>query len=241
MQKPPWAVGATLTLVGLLLLALGPPMASAQTADTVPSARLSDLAGVDLVSLRPDELLAQRREHAEEIIRSLDQRTRLVRAAREELRAGVDIKKNEIDITETRRDLANRQKRQADRDELDRLKQRQEQERRLLERQVETADRKLRFYSAQGELMQAQITAFGRESELNARLADLEAARTDDRTPPREMVLLKRQIGDLERATLTALEKVAEAEHRAADRRRDFIRAQLEVIKARAELIARGG
>jgi len=61
------------------------------------------------------------------------------------------------------------------------------------------------------------------------------------RTPPQEMVVLKRQIADLERATLAALEKVAEAEHRAADRRRDFIRAQLEVIKARPELIALGG
>lgn len=231
-----WAI-----LTAVVLLPGVPQTATAQATPAVPSPLLSDLAGVDLVSLRPDELLALRKDHAEEILRSLDARTRDVQSALEELRAAVEIKRREIDITKTQKDLADKQKREADKEEHERVQKRQEQERELLERQGDAAQRKLRFYDAQRALMRSQITAFDRERDLNSRIEDLRAAQNDEGTTLQEIVILKRQVSDLERTTLTALEKVAEAEDRAAERRRDFIRAQLRVVEARTQLAALGG
>ena len=238
-----WSAGA-LAVAGLTvsLVAGGAEgQTQAVTPDPVPPSLLSDMAGIDIVSLRAEQLLAHRKDDAENLLKSLDVRASEVRGLLEELRAAVEIKKRETDITKTEKDLANKQKRKADKEELERTQKRQEQERKLLERQRDAAEQKLRFYDAQQNLMRAQMTAFDREVEINRRIEALDEVDASDPAASQTVVSLKKQIRDLERVTLTAMEKVADAEQKASERRRGFIRAQLEVVKARNELIALGG
>ncbi|MGI9628272.1 MAG: hypothetical protein ACR2QM_15670 [Longimicrobiales bacterium] len=201
---------------------------------------LSHTAGADLISLRADQLLAHRVQDAEDILRSLDLRASDVRALEQELEMYVEVKKREIDLTKADKDLANKEKRETDKAELERKQKRQEAERKLLERQRDAAEEKLEFYEAQRDLMQAQIISFGLEADLNRRVSELDALADAEESDVRRRVLVA-DIPELERSTLTAMEGVADAERDASSRRKRFIRAQLDVIKVRNELIALGG
>ncbi|NNF26635.1 MAG: hypothetical protein HKN73_05420 [Gemmatimonadetes bacterium] len=231
----------TLRIAGALILGLSAAVSTAGQEVVATSApdRLSQVAGVDLVSLRPDGLLARRVEDAEHILSTIPPRIAQLRTLIQELDAAVEIKDSEIDIAKTEKDLARRQRDEAEEDSAERTEELREREKRLLERQRTAAERKQRFLQAQGELMRSQIASFEQERELNrlieelAGLVDLE----DAEGAPRR-VAVRAQIAEQERETLEALERFAEMEERSADRRRDFIRAQLRVVEARAELAA---
>ena len=228
--------------LGALVLALASvvgPVSGQEAQDVTASGHLDALAGVDLVSLRTEELIARRIEDAESILASIPPRMARVRTLIQELDAAVRIKDSEIDIAKTEKDLARRQGNEADQEVAERTERIREREKRLLERQHAAAERKERFLQSQSELMRAQIAAFEQERDLNGLLEQLrELMDAEDAEGAPRRVALRAQIAEQERETLEAMERFAETEERSADRRRDFIRAQLRVVEARAELAA---
>lgn len=226
-------------LVALVLSSTAAAPTAAQEDVAPPPDRLGQVAGVDLVSLRPAELLARRIEDAEHILSTIPSRLAQLRTLIQELDAAVRIKDSEIDIAKTEKDLARRQGNEAEEEEAERTERLREREKRLLERQHTAAERKERFLQAQSELMRSQVAAFERERDLNALIEQL-ASLVDPENPEdaSRRVALRARITEQERETLEAMERFAEMEERSADRRRDFIRAQLQVVEARAQLAA---
>ena len=91
-------LGRLLILTMFALTGLGGPVWAQST--SVPPALLDEIAGVDLVSLRAQDLLAHGAEDARDLLGAMNQREQVVRARIDELRAAVEIKKREIVLVE---------------------------------------------------------------------------------------------------------------------------------------------
>jgi hypothetical protein len=165
-----------------------------------------------------------------------------VRAALEQERGLVGIKKKEIDVIDARVGQAKKAKDDAQRAQLEAQKKAQETEQALLERRVEMREHERDFTEARKKAAEADGAALDRELELVVQRGSLATLRAAAGGATAEQLAQQTQrVRDGERAFLNAAREAAAKRAEAQQKDADLFDSRIKVLEAQfAALTARG-
>jgi len=181
-----------------------------------------------------EDLVRDRLSAAHELSFQMEAEVDRLRMEIAEAKAAVEVKKSEIDIIETQKDLADDQDRDDEKRALERDKDFEEAVKKVLERTVELRERELGHVEARRETAQAAATVHERELELIGSRDEMSGRATS--RSMEQALRLEREIMSLERELLESLRDRAGKSRQEADRERQVYEAQLRVLDAQREL-----
>jgi hypothetical protein len=223
-----------------------PVAAPAPTAATAPAgvaapapgtraAALSSLGFVEILTPRAPQRIQQEIEEAKLEQREAEAEFNERRGLEEQVKAMVEVKKQEISTLDAQRKLAERSKQEAEAASFEAEKKDAERHKQFLEKRVSLHQAEKDAAKAKGSLAQAAQKALELELQLSNRRAER------DRTAGADAAASLRHenvVRELERRVLEAQRVQAEREKQLADRHQDIAKRRLELYQAQ---IAAGG
>lgn len=219
------------------LFALNAPVVSAQELTLVGSEDALDEAPhlTSMIAVLDEDFVRNQLSVAHEMSFRMEGEIDRLELEIAEAKAAVEVKKSEIEIIETRKDLADDQDRDAEKRALEREKDYEEAMKRLLERTVELHERELEHVRAQRETADRMATVHERELELIGAREEMASANVRSMTMERAL-RVEREVMSLERELLEAMRERAEKTRQEAEKERRVYEGQLRVLDARREL-----
>ena len=214
--------------------AAAPTAAAAVPAPTRANA-LSSLGFVEVLSPRSPERIKREIEQAKVDKREADADYADRQGIEGQVKAMVDVKKQEISTLDAQRKLAEKSKQEAEVASFEAEKKDAERHKQFLEKRVSLHQAEKETAKARKSLAEASEKALELELQLANRRADR------DRTPSTDAAGLLRHdnvIRELERKVLESQRVQAEREKQVADRHQDIAKRRLELFQAQ---VAAGG
>jgi len=217
-----------------------PTAAPAQARAAAPAAprrsALSSLGFVEILSPRPTERIQRAIEEAKIDAREADAEYSEQQALEGQVKAMVEVKKQEASTLDAQRKLAEKSKQEAQAASFQAEKKDAERHKTFLERRVSLHQAEKDAAKARKNLAEAQQRAL----ELELQLANRRAER--DNTAGSDAAALMRHenvIRELEKKVLEAQRTSAEREKQLADKHQDIAKRRLELYQAQAAAIGK--
>lgn len=222
---------AALFTLGILLF---PTHGSAQDLTLVPAS--DDALTMQLVDVRDNEVIRSELDDARAAGVELQEHIMALELSLAEAEAQVDVKKSEIDVIKTKKDLAKKQDEDALAEGFEQQQKDEELQKRLLERFVDVAKRKVELGKAQRETTSTVERLLQTELKLEEAASRLGELQGSDKASLQQGMTARSEITKLEKDVLEAQRDHARKKEDEAKRERRLIDAQLDVIEARDKI-----
>jgi chromosome segregation ATPase len=207
-----------------------PPTAAAARAD-----RAASLGFINVLPVRSTERIRNELEAARFAEREADARLSEAGTQREQTKAMVQVKKQEVSTASARIKLAEKQKQESEKATLEAEKKVNQRQQQFLERREALHGAEIDQAKAAKKLSQAQRNALEVELQLAQRREErVRVAAADPAATDRNDAIIR----ELERKTLEAQQQRADAARDLADRDQDIAKRRLELYRAQ---MAAGG
>jgi hypothetical protein len=216
---------------------LTPAATTSPVAAPAPGSRaavLSSLGFVEILTPRPAERIQQEIEQTKLDLAESDAEIRQRQGLEDQVKAMVEVKKQEISTLDAQRKLAEKSKQEAEVASFEAEKKDAERHKQFLERRVSLHQAEKESATARRSFAEATRKAL----ELELQLANRRTER--DVTAGRDAAVSLRHdnvIRDLERKVLEAQRVQADREKQLADRHQDIARRRLELYQAQAAAV----
>ncbi len=210
------------------------PAPAAPTAAANRAAALSNLGFVEILSPRPSERIERALEQAKLDEREADAEYGELQSLESQVKAMVEVKKQEVSTLDAQRKLAEKSKQEAEAAGFDAEKKDAERHKQFLEKRVSLHQAEKEDAKARKSLAEAEQKALELEMQLARRRADRDRTAAVD---PTATLRHEGVIRELERKVLESQRVVAEREKSVADRHVDIARRRLELYQAQAAAV----
>ena len=215
------------------------PTAAAPTPVAAPapgsrSAELSSLGFVEILSPRPADRIRREIEEAKVDQREAEAEVSDRQGLEDQVKAMVEVKKQEVSTLDAQRKLAEKSKQEAEVASFEAEKKDAERHKQFLEKRVSLHQAEKETARARKNLAEATLKALELELQLTNRRAER------DRTPVTDAAVALRHenvIRDLERKVLEAQRTQADREKQVADKHQDIAKRRLELYQAQAAAV----
>jgi hypothetical protein len=214
-----------------------PAPAAAVAAPAPPNraAVLSSLGFVEILSPRPAERIQRAIEQAKIEQREAEAEYSELQGLEEQVKAMVEVKKQEVSTLDAQRKLAEKSKQEAEVATFEAEKKDAERHKQFLEKRVSLHQAEKDAAKARKNLAESTQKALELELQLTNRRADRDRTASSD---PAATMRNESVVRDLERKVLEAQRVQAEREKQVADKHQDIAKRRLELYQAQ---VAAGG
>ncbi|MBA3318942.1 MAG: hypothetical protein H0T50_12750 [Gemmatimonadales bacterium] len=211
-----------------------PSAATAAAAAPSRAAALSSLGFVQILTPRPPERINRAIEQAKIDQREADAEYRELEGLEDQVKAMVEVKKQEVSTLDAQRKLAEKSKQEGEVASFEAEKKDAERHKQFLEKRVSLHQAEKDAAKARKNLAESTQKALELELQLTNRRADRDrTASTDAAATMRHENVVR----ELERKVLDSQRVVADREKQVADKHQDIAKRRLELYQAQAAAV----